>query len=266
MSGSLMAKDLEGVIVDIDGTICRGDELIPGADDAIKAFRGRGIDVYFVTNNASKSQQHYVRRLGRAGIDATPDSIISSGMLAVEFLKARYADANVYLVGEEPLKRALVSEELSVTSDPSDAQLLLVGLDTEFTYEKLADAQCVLENGGTYVATNMDATRPSANRRVPSTGSLLAAITTASGREPDYVTGKPSNIAIETCINTLSIEDPSEWCVIGDRLNTDVEFGRKAGMTTVLISTGVHSGANVRELDITPDHVFGSISDVADEL
>ena len=266
MSHSLAVEDLKGAIVDIDGTVCRGDELISGADKAIEVLWDQGISVYFVTNNASKSRQHYVQRLRQAGINASRKSIISSGWLAVEFLKTRYGDANIYLVGEKPLKRALASKGLSVVSDPSNAQLLLVGLDTEFTYKKIADAQHVLESGGTYVATNTDATRPSTEGRVPSTGSLLAAITKAGGRGPDYITGKPSNIAIETCIDTLSIEDPSKWCVIGDRLNTDIKFGRKAEMTTVLVSTGVHSKSDISERSVTPDHVFRSISDLSDEL
>lgn len=265
MSDRLPIEDLNGVIIDIDGTIRRGDQQIPGASDAIEALQNQGINIYFMTNNATENRQRHAEKLSNIGIDADPGSIISSGWLAIEFLKSRFPEKTIFLVGEDSFKHAIISNKLSITSDPVEADVLLVGLDTSFDYEKLSNALQTLDSEAIYIATNTDATRPSSDRRVPSTGALLAAINTASGTEPDYITGKPSSIAIETCIDTLSIEEPSKWCMIGDRLETDITFGNKAKMISILVLTGVHSRKDVQKLNIIPDHIFRSVSDMANE-
>jgi len=262
MDGPFSLKGLNGIIIDIDGTVCRGDQPIPGVSDAINCLQSQGIDTYFVTNNASKSRQHHAQKLKRAGINAEAESIITSGWIAIEFLKSRFYGKSIFLIGEGPFKKDIVSNDLPLTIDPLEAEILLVGLDTSFNYPKLSDALQALSNGATYIATNTDASRPSADRRVPSTGALLAAINTASGTEPDYITGKPSLIAIETCIEVLGIDDPSKWCVVGDRLETDVTFGKEAGMFSMLVLTGVHSRKSIDETGIKPDYVLNSLSEI----
>ncbi|WP_331234829.1 HAD-IIA family hydrolase [Natronorarus salvus] len=264
MEGSFSLEDLNGIIIDIDGTVCRGDQPIQGASDAISIIQNRGIDTYFVTNNASKRRQYHAQKLKKAGINAEVESIITSGWIAIEFLKSRFKGKSILLIGEDPFKKDIVSNHLPLTTDPLEADILLVGLDTSFDYPKLSDALQALSNGATYVATNTDASRPSANRRVPSTGALLAAINTASGTEPDYITGKPSLIAIETCMEVLGIDDPSKWCVVGDRLETDVTFGKEAGMFSVLVLTGVHSRKSIEETGIKPNRVLQSLSEITD--
>lgn len=257
-----------GAIVDLDGTVYRGDSLLPGAREGIETLRAAGIDVLFLSNKAIYRTDHYVSLLSKLGVAVEPTGVINSGAIAASYLAREHLDRTWYVVGESPLVAELEDAEVGV-GDAESADALLVSMDRTFDYETLNDALGVLEGGDDsdedagvpFLATNADRTCPVEGGEIPDAGGMIGAIEGTTGRKLDLVLGKPSPIAVGVASERLGVA-PAECLVIGDRLETDILMGQQAGMTTALVLTGVTDEDEIANGPTRPDFVLDSLADV----
>ncbi|MWV40392.1 HAD-IIA family hydrolase [Natrialba sp. INN-245] len=256
--------DREAAIVDLDGTVYRGDRLVPGADDAIEALRERGLEVLFLTNKAFEDRSHHCEKLRRLGVSATHEDVVNSGWVTARYVADKFPDQTVFVIGEEPLLAELERAGVDVTVD-SPGDVLVVSMDREFDYEKLELAQRTLETGGPFLATNPDRTCPMEDGSIPDAAGMIGAVEGVTARSVDTVLGKPSPVMIETALEALSV-DPERCLIVGDRLETDIEMGNKAGMESVLVLSGATDRPAIAESSTAPDHVVDSLADLESVL
>jgi 4-nitrophenyl phosphatase len=251
-----------GVILDVDGTVVRGDEPIPGAVDGVRAIERAGLRRVFVSNNPAKPPAAYEARLGRAGFDVEASEVITAGTVTARYLRDERPDDDLFVVGEAGLVDILTEADLSVVESGEDADALVASLDREFDYETLCEAMWTLEDRSVgFVGTDPDITIPAAERDVPGSGAVINAVAGVAEREPDAVLGKPSETAREMALERLGV--PAESVVVvGDRLDTDIALGDRAGMTTVLVRTGVTDEDRLARASVTPDYVLDSLGDI----
>ena len=223
-------------IFDLDGTLFRGAAAIPGAVETIAALRAAGSKIRYVTNNSTLARDSYVDKLSRMGFPVEPGEVYSSALGAAEYLRGTVARAHV--VGEIGLTSALEAAGIrSDGLDPPDA--VVVGLCRGFDYERMTRAmRYLLDAQVRFVATNRDASLPVEDGRlIPGAGAIVAALATCAGREPELV-GKPSPYLIEWILRDAGAL-PRDALVVGDRVETDIVAGRRAGCAVHLVLTGV---------------------------
>lgn len=254
----------EGAILDLDGTVYRGDALVPGANDGVATLRDRGTSVTFVTNKPIERRAQYRDKLDRLGVPCETDDVITSATVTADFLARNHPESVSYVVGEEPLREELRSVDLDVTDDPDRATVVVASMDRSFDYETLSDALYALDDETLFVATNPDRTCPVADGEIPDAAGMIGAIEGVTARELDRVMGKPSDAIVETAVERLG-SDPDNCLLVGDRLETDIAMGNRVGMTTVLVLSGVTDRTDLESASVQPDHVVESLG-VVDEV
>ncbi len=267
------------VALDLDGVVWRGSEVLPGVAEALQDALGRGMDLRYVSNNSTAHREQVSERLERAGLPAGVGRVLTSGFVCGTWLSGRVPEGSlVAVVGEKGLVRELSEAgfdahhvtELPLTAsgaavDGAEPAAVVVGLDLGFDYRVLAAAQAALRSGALYVATNSDATFPTPHGLEPGAGSLVAAVSAASEREP-VIVGKPSMTLAETLAAVTHVP-AAETLFVGDRLSTDIAMAKAAGMVAALTLTGVTTGEDLWRAEITgewvlPDHVLDSLADL----
>lgn len=254
-------SEFRGAILDVDGTIVLGDESIPGAGDAVAALRDAGLELLLFSNNPTKRQDHYAERLGSHGIEIAPSRFLTAATVTAEFLADHYADDDLLVIGEPGLMDLLRERNLDIGAAPDAADAVVASIDRKFDYDRLTDALWALDDDVDYLGTDPDVTIPVEDRLVPGSGAILGAISAATDREPDRILGKPADAAIEAALDRLGVPAESVL-VVGDRLDTDIAMGERAGMTTAVVLTGVTDRDDVAASDVAPDHVLESIGEV----
>ncbi len=253
-----------GAIVDIDGTMVRSADPIPGARDGIEELQEAGIDVLYVSNTSSSSREECVRRLGNVGLDVAYEDVITAASATADYL-SRNGFTDVYVIGRTALIDELERAGLTRTDRPETATALVVGKDDQFDYEKLTAALHALDDDTSFVATNMDRTTPTDHGELPGTGALVGAIQGASGRDPDVVVGKPNEYLLQSALEKLCVE-PAHCIVIGDSIDIDIAMGASAGMTTILVLSGVSSQSDLASAAFRPDFVVETLAEISDVL
>lgn len=268
---------IRGVILDVDGTVLRDDEPVPGADAGLAALVDAGVDRLFCSNNPTKEPAAYAERFASAGFAVEPEEVLTSGAVTVAYLAEHRPDDAVFLVGEAGLRRQLEDAGLPVVDDPDDAETVVVSVDRGFDYDRLTDALWALSrvrgpddasgDAGdvAFVGTDPDITIPGADRPVPGSGAIVRAVAAVAERDPDVVLGKPSDYAREMALDRLGV--PADEClVVGDRLDTDVALGARTGMTTALVLTGIvreeRLETELAAAEAEPDYVLDSLAEV----
>ncbi|WP_135806555.1 HAD-IIA family hydrolase [Halorussus marinus] len=250
----------DGAVIDLDGTVYRGGDLLAGADIGIEALRRRTA-VAFVSNKAIERRADYARKLTDLGVPTEPGEVLNSGAMTADLLAREYPDRAALVVGEAPLVADLEAAGVRVTETPADAGVVVASMDRSFDYETLTAAMNALDGDAAFVATNPDRTCPVADGEIPDAAGMIGAIEGVTGRELDAVAGKPSPTAMTAATNLLEA-DPGDCLLVGDRLETDIEMGERAGMTTVLVLTGVTDEADLREATVEPDYVLDSLASI----
>ncbi len=225
------------VIFDLDGTLYRGKSVLPGAVEAIQACRNLGMQIRFATNNSGVTQADIAEKLGSMGIVAEKDEVFTSAMVAGAYLRTSH-QLRAFVVGEPALGETLAEYGVGILprgiEDKADA--VVVGICRLFDYAWMDEALQHLLAGATFIATNRDATYPLEGGRVqPGAGSIVASIAFASGREP-VIMGKPNRLMLDFILEQTP---PDEAVIVGDRLDTDIAWGKAAGCSTWLTLTGV---------------------------
>jgi HAD superfamily hydrolase (TIGR01457 family) len=251
----------EGVVFDLDGTVYVDEQPIPGAPDVIRGVRETGAEVLFLTNNATNTPDQYQRRLAAMDVPVEREAILTAGVTTATYVAETHPDATAFVFGEQALHDALETAGVATTSDPAAGDVVVAALDRDLDYDSLTGLLRAFGDDPAYVATNPDRTRPGDDGLVPSTGLVIGAVQGMTGREPDRVAGKPSQVTTDVAMERLGFA-PEDCLLVGDRLDTDIEMGVRAGMTTALVLTGVTDRDDVESSDVSPDHVLESIADV----
>jgi HAD superfamily hydrolase (TIGR01450 family) len=247
---------LTDVVLDLDGVVYKDRHPIEGAADALRRLLASNVRVTIVTNNSTRSATDTAENVRRVvGVSVDPDSIVTSSQAAASLLGAD--DWPALLVGEAGIRAALTDSGIPVTTDPSAAGSVVVGMDRSIAYEIIADAAEAVRNGARFIATNADPTYPTADRLLPGAGSMVAAIAAAAGRDPE-IAGKP-HAPIRQLLRSRGIESP--W-VIGDRLDTDIALAdAEPGWRSILVLSGV---TTAEEGDGRADHVVDNLAAAVD--
>ncbi len=235
-------KSIKLAIFDLDGVIYRGNTLIPNVDEVIKELKNKSIKIIYNSNNSTATRQNYVNKLKEFNISSEiSDFYTSASITSVEITKLK-KNANIFVIGEAGLRKELQSLGHKIITEPKnieDIDFVIVGLDRDFNYSKLALAQkCILEGKAQFYATNADSTLPVARGFKPGAGVMVNALITCTDRKPIRIFGKPEPFGIKMILDDYKIS-PENVCIFGDRLNTDILAGNRAGIKTIVVLTGV---------------------------
>ncbi|MGI8587364.1 MAG: HAD-IIA family hydrolase [Chloroflexia bacterium] len=254
----------KALLLDMDGVLYRGDTLLPGAAGLFPALQRAGVSVILVTNNSTRSAASVASKLQGMGITVPVKSILTSAMATARWLRGQApGGAGVYIVGSADLAKVVMECEGCVL-DAESPEFVVVGLDTEVTYAKLRTASLAIARGARFVATNVDASLPMEGGEFwPGAGAIVAAIAKTVGRGPDVVLGKPEPALFEQAVEMLGLP-PEEVLVVGDRAETDILAGKRAGLPTALVLTGVTQPSEVAGLppEMRPDYVFDNLEEL----
>lgn len=252
-------RDLQALIVDMDGVLYRGETAIAGAPAFLAWLDERAIPFLCVTNNSTLDPQAYERKLARMGIAVPARRILTSSQATAEYLAGRYPPGtHIYMIGESGLERALGERGYVLTDDRPAA--VVVGLDRQVTYAQLRTASLAIRAGAAFVATNPDRTLPTEAGEEPGAGALIAALVAATGREPVMI-GKPEPPLMELAIGRLG--QPRERIgALGDRVETDILSARRLGLPGILVLSGGTQAPPPPEDETQPDWVFASVREL----
>ncbi len=266
-SAPVAIRDAEAFIFDMDGVLYRGKQALPGVNEIIAALEARGLPYLLATNNSTATPADYVRRMAGYGVTVTESHLQTSATATRDYLKRELPDGAVLLpIGAPALTEQLqAGTTFKITDDPAeDVAAVVVGLDQGFTYERMTRAMKAIRNGARFIATNADATLPVEDGVLPGAGTMIAAIATASGRQPTVI-GKPETLMMTSAVAQLGTS-ASKTVMIGDRLDTDILAAARAGLTTALVLTGVTTRNDLAGSDIVPDYVFTDLPAITREL
>lgn len=259
-----LPRPVRGVVLDMDGVLYRGNEATPGVQEFFALLGARGIPYLLLTNNSSTLPAGYSARLASMGIAVPAETILTSGIVTRDYLAARYPrGTRIYGVCMEALERLLL-DGTGYVWDPDHPQVVISSGDFAVTYDKLRRACLAIRAGADWIATNTDKTLPTEAGLVPGAGALVAALATATDREP-LALGKPDLPMMEQALAKLGLK-ASETAMIGDRLDTDILGGINANMTTILVLTGVSTREEAETGAIKPDVIVEDLVELAAAL
>jgi len=258
-----LLRGVRGWLIDLDGVVYRGDQVLPGAADFIQMLREKDIPFRYLTNNSTRTQMQYAERLRNMGILSEPDDFYTSALATVEYLSRLAAPgARVLMIGKNGLREALREQGFALVDEPADAEYCVIGFTDELTYDMLMRATLAIRAGAPFIATNPDPTLPVEIGLVPGIGAILAAITAASDVEPTVI-GKPNRIIIDLALDRLGIT-AGECAMLGDRLDTDILGGQGAGISTALVLSGSTTTDDLAASNIRPDIVVQDLPALID--
>ena len=256
-------KNKKLYVFDMDGTIYLGDKVFDFAIRFINHLRESGKRVLFFTNNASRSKTAYIERLSALGFAPTEDEIMTSGDVTKAFLARYRAGKSVYLLGTAELKEDFKCDGIKLVGDNAKrADIVVSSFDKSLTYKKLFNACNFIANGAEFLSTHPDFVCPIEGGIEPDSGAIAAAITAATGATPKYF-GKPCKETLNMICEVTGF-NKDDICVFGDRLYTDIAFGRNNGVTAVLVMTGETTAEQLEHAKMSekPDFTFASLDDV----
>ncbi len=256
---SLRFERLRHFLIDLDGVLYLGNTALPGAEPFIGWLRSHDMAFRLVTNNATLTPQQYVEKLSRMGITVSAEEVFTSALATAAFLAAqRPAPTSAYVVGEGGLETALKDAGIRLTDDHPD--WVVVGLDRQFTYEKLATALRAIHQGARFVGTNPDTSLPSEHGLLPGAGAIQAALAAASGIQP-VVIGKPQVHMIDQAIKELGATR-TDTVMLGDRLDTDIQAAAAAVMPSIMVLTGVSTREDLNQSVVQPDLIVADLEEL----
>jgi 5'-nucleotidase len=253
-------KPIESWLTDMDGVLMHEGVPVPGADAFVKRLRESGRPFLVLTNNSMYTPRDLAARLGRIGLDVPAANIWTSALATAMFLKDQHPGGTAYVIGEAGLTTALHDAGYILTD--ADPDFVILGETRTYSFEALTKAIRLINKGARFIATNPDATGPSAEGDLPATGSVAALITKATGKDP-YFVGKPNPLMMRTGLNTIGAHSETS-AMIGDRMDTDILAGLEAGMATYLVLTGLTAAGDVERYPFRPTRVVDSIADLVE--
>jgi 4-nitrophenyl phosphatase len=264
MENKLNLNEIQALAIDMDGVLWQGDRPSPGLGKFFDFLQRRNMPYVLATNNASKTPAQYQHKLGSMGVAIQPERVLTSSLATAAYLKNELGNGgSVYVVGQDGLIEAMRSVGFRVAEDASQpVDAVVAGIDFTLTYEKLKHAVLLIQRGARFIGTNGDVTFPAEEGYWPGAGSLLAAIQAATGQKPTVI-GKPEPLMFEIALQKMGSR-PQNTAMLGDRLETDILGGQRAGLKTILVTSGVDDEAAIAKKEIQPDAVFSGIEELVD--
>jgi glycerol 3-phosphatase-2 len=255
-----LADEFDGLLVDLDGVVWVGRELLPGAGEALSKLLEAGKEIVFVTNNPARPPAIYAKRLRDAGVAVADERVVTAGTATAGLAAGRLGSGgSAFVIGSPGFKDTVAGAGLELLGPEAGrgAGAVLVSGHRDFDYEELLTATLALQGGAALFATSRDPTLPMPGGAWPGTGSILAAVETASGLTAE-IGGKPERHLFEQA--RALIGGAERVAMVGDRLASDIEGGRRAGLATILVLSGASSRAEAEAADPPPDHVLDDLS------
>jgi glycerol 3-phosphatase-2 len=262
LRGMALADEYDGFLVDLDGVVWVGREVVPGAAEALRALLEAGREVVFVTNNPGRPAATYAERLREAGVPVDATRVVTAGEATAALAAQRAgAGATAFVIGAPAFREAVAAAGLRPLDDEDArrAEAVVVSGHRGFDYGELLTATLALHGGAALFATSRDPTMPMPGGAWPGTGSVLAAVETASGATAE-IGGKPEPPLFETARGRIAAAE--RVAMVGDRVSSDIEGGRRAGLGTILVLTGATSREQADRAEPRPDHVLGCLADL----
>ena len=242
------------LIIDMDGVLYLGDCPMPMLVEFFAFLRERGIAFILATNNSTRTPQAYVEKLAGMGVKVDAREILVSGQATARFLARQFPrGTRVHVFGMPALKQAMQEEGFILADE--DVQLVVASMDREVTFEKLKRATLLIRGGARFIATNLDPTNPTEEGLLPGTGAMIAALEVASGVKPQAI-GKPEPTMYQLAMEQMGAR-PETTAAVGDRADTDILGGKRAGLTTICVLSGSsdRAEAQVFEADLIFDDI-----------
>ncbi len=252
--------DKKGFIIDMDGVIYHGSNLLPGAMKFVNWLQEEKKDFLFLTNSSERSPKELQQKLKRFNINVSQDNFYTSALATASFLSSQQPEGSAYVIGEAGLINALYNVGFSM--DEVNPDYVVVGDTRTYNYEKIEHAARLVIEGAKLIGTNPDLTGPSEEGIVPATKALTAPIELTSGKEAYYV-GKPNPLMMRDAMKKLGTRS-EDTVIIGDRMDTDIIAGIESEIDTVLLLSGVTDEQTINNFSYRPDIILSGIADVVD--
>jgi NagD protein len=255
----LPAASSHGFLIDMDGVVYRGTELIPGADRFVRHLLEHQLPFLFLTNNSQRTRRDVVTKLHRLGIDVDESHIFTCAMATARFLAWQKPGGTAYVIGEGGLLQALHHNGYSIVDH--DPDYVVVGEGRTVTYEMVETAIRMVMKGARLIATNLDPNCPTQAGPRPGCGAVVAMLETATGRRA-FSVGKPSPVMMRMARSVLGTES-SRTTMIGDTMETDILGGVQLGYRTILVLSGATRRVDLEAFAYKPDIIVDSIADLS---
>ena len=245
-------------LTDMDGVLVHEGHVLPGAAELIAKWQANDTPFLVLTNNSIYTPRDLSARLISGGLNVPEDRIWTSALATAAFLDKQMPKGSAYVIGETGLTQAL--HDIGYVQTDNNPDYVVLGETRNFNFENLTRAIRLINAGARFIATNPDATGPSAEGPLPATGSVAALITKATGMEP-YIVGKPNPMMFRSAMRKIGAHSESTG-MIGDRMDTDVVAGIEAGLHTVLVMTGIADDAEIKKYPFRPTEILNSVQDL----
>ncbi|HEX8133964.1 MAG TPA: HAD-IIA family hydrolase [Actinomycetes bacterium] len=259
-----LAAGYHAIVLDLDGVVYLGEDVVPAAPAALEGVRGLGVRLAFVTNNSFRPPEVVAEKLGRLGVKAAAEEVLTSAQATVHLLGGTdgLRGTRVLVVGGPGLRQALedAGARLLDFADWRQAEVVAVGFDPDLTYDRVKVAALAIRAGARFVGSNPDTTLPMPGGFWPGAGATLAMLRAATGVQPE-VAGKPERALFET---TAAAIGPGPYLMVGDRADTDLDGAHRLGWATALVLSGVVTAADLPDLAIAPDHLLADVGGLLD--
>ena len=255
-------KDIECWLTDMDGVLVHESSALPGANDLLMRWVDTSQRFLVLTNNSIFTPRDLSARLDASGLIVPEENLWTSALATADFLSKQQPGAKLFVIGEAGLTTALHSAGFIMTDTNPD--YVVLGETRTYSFEAITAAIRHVVNGAKFIATNPDATGPSAEGPLPATGAVAAMITAATGRQP-YVVGKPNPMMFRSALNKIEAHSETT-AMIGDRMNTDIIAGMEAGLLTILVLTGITTRADLERYPYRPSLVVESVAELNEML
>lgn len=252
-------KDIKHLVIDMDGVLYVGNDPLPRLPEFIAFLRRHGIGFVMATNNSGSTPKQYAAKLAKMGAEVQPHEILTSGTATAQWLTRHYPPGTrVHVFGEASLREAMAEAGFVLVDE--DAAVVAASIDWQVNYDKIKRACLLIRRGARFVATNLDPTRPTEEGLVPGTGALIAAIETGSEVKPVAI-GKPEPVMFELAMAQMGAR-PETTATLGDRIDTDMMGGVRAGLATILVLSGSTTREEAEAYG--PDFLFADIAGLLD--
>ena len=245
-------------LTDMDGVLVHEGKALDGAAELIKQWQDSNTPFLVLTNNSIYTPRDLSARLRAGGLDVPEDRIWTSALATADFLKSQNPKGTAYVIGESGLTQAL--HDVGYVQTDTNPDYVVLGETRNFSFENLTKAIRLINAGARFIATNPDATGPSAEGVLPATGAVAALITKATGKDP-YIVGKPNPMMFRSAMRKIGAHSQSTG-MIGDRMDTDVVAGIEAGLHTILVLTGISDEAEIQKYPFRPTEILMSVADL----
>jgi len=250
--------EIECWLTDMDGVLVHENSALPGASDLIQQWRDEGTPFLVLTNNSIFTPRDLAARLRASGLDVPEESIWTSALATADFLKSQMPGGSAFVIGEAGMTTAL--HEAGFIMTDTDPDYVVVGETRSYSFDAITKAIRLIGKGARFIATNPDATGPSAEGPLPATGAITAMISKATGMDP-YVVGKPNPMMFRSAMNRIGAHSENT-AMIGDRMDTDIVAGIEAGLHTILVLTGISDQSEIDRYPFRPDEILTGVQEL----